>query len=189
MDYLALMLVAVSLAMDAFAVSIGNGMTMRGAGVRHALAFGLMFGGLQFLMPIAGYLLGSSFSASIGGIGPWVAFALLVLIGGKMLSESFRAPGEGPTAAGTEPPSLGRLFLLGIATSIDALAVGVSIALTGWNIWVSALVIGAVAFAFSFFGVVAGKKIGARFQRNASRLGGAILIGIGIKILVEHLLS
>ena len=189
MDYASLFLVAVSLAMDAFAVSIGNGMTIKNVRAGHALAFGAMFGGLQFLMPLVGFFLGSSFSGYIESIDHWVAFALLALIGGKMLFETFRADAAGAPAADGLAPSLGKLFLLGIATSIDALAVGISIALTGWNIWVSAVVIGVVAFVLSFAGVMAGKSLGKRFQKNAGRLGGIVLIGIGVKILLEHLLS
>jgi len=189
MDYFALIMIAVGLAMDAFAVSIGNGISIRDVNLRHALAFGFMFGGMQMLMPIVGFFMGSSFSVYIENIDHWVAFALLAFIGGKMFFETFRAEKKAGASTGGEAPSLGKLFLLGIATSIDALVVGISIALTGWNIWISSLVIGIIAFAFSFVGILAGKRIGARFQKNAGRLGGLVLIGIGIKILFEHLLA
>ena len=189
MDYMVLILIAVSLAMDAFAVAICNGMAINDVKISHAMKFGLMFGGLQFVMPIIGFSLGSSFSIYIESIDHWVAFALLTLIGGKMLADTFRtAKADAPTAT-EQDISLGKLLALGIATSIDALAVGISIALTGWNIWISAAVIGAVAFAFSFVGVLAGKQLGTHFQKNAGRLGGIVLIAIGVKILLEHLLG
>ncbi|MDR2714755.1 MAG: manganese efflux pump MntP family protein [Coriobacteriales bacterium] len=188
MDYLAVFLVALGLAMDAFAVSICNGIAIKNIRLKHALAFGLMFGGLQMFMPIIGFFLGSTFSSYIENVDHWVAFGLLGAIGGKMLIDTFRK-GDEEAVANEQGITLGKLFVLGIATSIDALAVGISIALTGWNIWTSALVIGAVAFALSFFGVLAGKQLGVRFEKNAGRVGGIILIGIGIKILLEHLLG
>ncbi|MCL1895980.1 MAG: manganese efflux pump MntP family protein [Clostridiales bacterium] len=188
MDYIALILIAVSLAMDAFAVAITGGITIKNVRPRHAAEFGLMFGGLQFAMPIAGFFLGSLFSAYIESIDHWIAFALLVFIGGKMLLDTFRGGKTVNPAVAGQTISPGRLFLLGIATSIDALAVGVSIALTGWDIWVSALVIGIVAFALSYAGVMAGKKLGLHLQKYAGRLGGLVLIVIGVKILLEHLL-
>jgi len=138
-------------------------------------------------MPIIGFFLGSSFSGYIESIDHWIAFALLAFIGGKMLADTFHAGKADKPIVNEQDISLGKLFALGIATSIDALAVGISIALTGWDIWISSSVIGAVAFAFSFIGVLAGEKLGVRFHKNASRLGGIILIGIGIKILLEHL--
>ena len=187
MDFLMLVLIAIGLAMDAFAVAICNGITVKTRKIRHAAAFGLMFGGMQLIMPIAGFLLGSSFSAFIESIDHWIAFALLSFIGGKMLGESFRADNGNKPITGGEALSLGKLFALGVATSIDAFAVGVSIALTGWNIWISSLIIGGVAFAFSFAGVLAGQRLGGRFQKSAGKFGGIVLIGIGVKMLVEHL--
>jgi len=189
MDYISILLIAISLAMDAFAVSICNGIVIKNVRLTHAAAFGFMFGGLQFVMPLAGYFLGSSFSIYIESFDHWIAFGLLSFIGGKMIVETFH-PGEtGKSIAFEHSISFGKLFALGIATSIDALAVGISIALTGWNIWISALIIGVVAFALSFIGVLAGKKLGRRFQKNAGRLGGVVLIIIGVKILIEHLLA
>ena len=185
MDYFALILVAIALAMDAFAVAICNGITLKKVKIAHALEFGLMFGGMQAVMPIIGFFLGSLFVGYIEFIDHWVAFALLALIGGKMLVESFRTEKEESIA---EPIiSIGALFILGIVTSIDALAVGINISLIGWDIWTSALTIGAVTFVLSFAGVFAGKRLGMRFQKNAGRLGGIILIAIGVKILLDHL--
>jgi putative Mn2+ efflux pump MntP len=187
MDYFALLLVAVSLSMDAFVVSISNGLAIKNVKTSHALAFGSMFGGLQFVMPIAGFLLGSSFSIYIVSFDHWIAFALLAFIGGKMFIDTIRAGKTEEHFTAEQTISFGKLFALGIATSIDALAVGISIALTGWNIWFSSMVIGIVAFIFSFIGVFAGKKLDKRFHKNAGIFGGIVLIGIGVKILIEHL--
>lgn len=189
MDYIALFLIAIGLSMDAFAVAICNGMAIKNVKIGHATQFGLMFGGLQAIMPIIGFFVGSLFSSYIENIGPWVAFILLVLIGGKMLIDTFRAGEEDESITNGQVVSLVKLFALGIATSIDALVVGISIAQTGWNIWISALIIGAVTFILSFIGVLAGKKLGMRFQKNAGRLGGIVLILIGVKILLEYLIA
>ncbi|MCL2783024.1 MAG: manganese efflux pump MntP family protein [Propionibacteriaceae bacterium] len=188
MDHGALLLLAVSLAMDAFAVSICNGMAIERVKVGHAVAFGAVFGGFQAAMPIVGFFVGSTFSGYVQGVGSWIAFGLLAFIGGKMLLETYR-PEKDETVGAGQIVSLGRLLVLGLATSIDALAAGVSIALTGWSIWVSAWVIGAVTFVLSFIGVLAGKRLGERFEKNAGRLGGVVLVGIGVKILVQHLLG
>lgn len=188
MDYIALILVAISLSMDAFAVAICNGIAIKNVKIRHASVFGLVFGGSQLVMPIVGFFLGSSFSAYIENIDHWIAFALLAFIGGKMLIDSFRVRQKG-LIAGEQALSFGKLCVLGVATSIDALAVGIGIALTGWNIWISSLTIGGVTFVIAFAGVMTGKRLGVRFQNIATRLGGVVLIGIAIKILVEHLVS
>jgi len=187
MDYFALILVALGLSMDAFAVAICNGIAIKDVKVRHAAVFGLMFGGMQAIMPIIGFFMGGLFSGYIESIAYWVAFALLALIGGKMLAETFRAEESDEPAASRQFISFGALFVLGIATSIDALAVGINIALIDWNIWISALTIGVVTFVLSFVGVFAGKRLGMSFRKNAGRLGGIVLIAIGVKILLEHL--
>ena len=188
MDYIALILVAVSLAMDAFAVSVCNGIVRNNVKIYHAIIFGLTFGGFQFLMPLAGYFLGTSFIVHTGGLAYWIAFTLLAFIGGKMLLDTFRACENENSSCGPAL-SLCRLFVLGIATSIDAMAVGVTIPVACWNIWLSAIIIGGASFAFSFVGVLAGKMLGNRYQKNASRLGALVLIGIGIKILIENLIT
>ena len=189
MDYAALVFTSAGLAMDAFAVSVCYGIAIRDGKIRQATKFGLMFGGMQFIMPIAGFFPGSSFSAGMESMDHWIAFALLAFIGAKMLAETFRADKTGKPVSKEQTLTLGKLFALGIATSIDALAVGVSIALMGWDIWISSLTIGAVAFAFSFVGVLAGHKLGERFRMYAARAGGIVLIGIGVKILAEHLIA
>ncbi|MCL2400543.1 MAG: manganese efflux pump MntP family protein [Defluviitaleaceae bacterium] len=186
MDYIALILVAVSLAMDAFAVAICNGITIKNVKIYHAAVVGFIFGGSQFIMPLGGYFLGSLFLVYIESFAHWVAFALLAVIGVKMFLDTFRAGKECESISDELSFSFLKLFALGIATSIDALVVGASLPVVGWNIWVSAVVIGGVAFAFSFIGVLAGKVLGARYQKNASRLGALVLIGIGLKTLLEH---
>ena len=178
-------LIAVSLALDAFAVSVSSGISIPGFGGRQAVKMGVWFGGFQFAMPLIGWFLGSSVSQYIEAVDHWVAFGLLALIGGRMVWGALKA------GAGEEeevPPDLSarRLCLLAIATSIDALAVGVSMAFMKVDILVSALVIGVVAFGLSVVGGLVGKRLGALFQRRAELVGGLVLVGIGIKILAEH---
>jgi len=185
MDYISLIFIAIGLSMDAFAVAICNGMAMKSVKVRHAVAFGLMFGGMQAIMPIIGYFVGSLFSGYIESFANWIAFILLALIGGKMILDAFR--GKEESVKDGQFISLAALFALGVATSIDALVVGINFALIGWNIWISALVIGLVTFILSFAGVYAGKKLGTALQKYATIFGGAVLIAIGLKILLQGL--
>ena len=162
-------LIAVSLALDAFAVSVSSGISIPGFGPRQAVKMGLWFGTFQFLMPLLGWLLGSSVSQYIEAVDHWVAFGLLAVIGGKMAWESLR---RGCGEEDEAPPDLSarRLCVLAIATSIDALAVGVS-----------------MAFALSVTGGLVGRRLGCLFQRRAELTGGLVLIAIGVKILIEHL--
>ena len=176
-------LLAVSLAADAFAVAISMGLTARRASFRDALRVGLFFGGFQALMPLLGYLAGSTVSAVIKRYDHWIAFGLLAFIGGRMLWES----AQGAEETQTSLDSLKKLLLLSVATSIDALAVGVSLAVLRENIWVNAAWIGCVTFALSTLGVLAGRRLGRRMQRCATVAGGLVLIFIGAKILIEHL--
>ena len=186
MGYFAVFLIAVSLAMDAFAVSVTNGIMIRDFRRRHAVKMGLYFGAFQFIMPIAGYVLGSGFQRFISAYDHWVAFILLAAIGTNMLIESFKKEdGESIEATAAEMLKCSKLTLLAVATSIDALAVGISF---GTNIFINAAIIGAVAFVISYCGGMFGKKLGEVFKKSAERLGGVILIGIGVKILIEHLL-
>jgi putative Mn2+ efflux pump MntP len=186
------LLVAVSLAMDAFAVSISAGICIPDLKPRHALRTALAFGAFQFLMPVIGWLLGGAFRSFIQGFDHWLAFALLVMVGGKMLLEAWKM-GK-PEACEDEEKSaarilnLGGLLVLAVATSIDALAVGLSYSIIGSPILLPAVVIGVVTFALSLVGCEFGKRIGARFERWATFAGGLVLIGIGVKIAVEHLL-
>ena len=179
-------LIAVSLALDAFAVSVSSGIAIPGFGWKQAVKMGLWFGSFQFAMPLAGWLLGSSVSAYIEAVDHWVAFGLLALIGGRMAWGAIRGGDE------EEAPSdlsAKRLCLLAIATSIDALAVGVSMAFMKVDVLFSSIIIGIVAFVLSVVGGLAGRRLGSLFQQRAELVGGLVLIGIGIKILVEHTLG
>lgn len=178
-------LIAVSLALDAFAVSVSSGISIPGFGGRQAVKMGVWFGGFQFAMPLIGWFLGSSVSQYIEAVDHWVAFGLLALIGGRMVWGALKA-GAGEKEEAPPDLSARRLCLLAIATSIDALAVGVSMAFMKVDILVSALVIGVVAFGLSVVGGLVGKRLGALFQRRAELVGGLVLVGIGIKILAEH---
>jgi len=178
-------LIAVSLALDAFAVSVSTGISAPGFGLRQSARMGLWFGTFQFAMPLIGWFLGSSVAKYIEAFDHWLAFALLALIGGRMIWESLH--GEEEQADGPADLSARRLCVLAIATSIDALAVGVSMAFMPVNILFSAIVIGVVAFGLSLVGGMLGKKLGTLFEKWAQVAGGIVLIGIGIKILIEHM--
>lgn len=178
-----LLLIAVGLSMDAFAVSIGKGLSLRRVQWRHYLSAGVWFGGFQALMPLVGYACGVSFAEAVAGIDHWIAFLLLGLIGGKMVRDAL---------AGEEEPqnsdfSLRTMFLLAVATSIDALAVGVSFAFLRVDLPYAVAVIGLTTLLFSAVGVQIGHLFGNRWRSRAELLGGAVLISIGLKILVEHL--
>lgn len=179
-------LIAVSLALDAFAVSVSSGISIPGFGPRQAVKMGLWFGTFQFLMPLLGWLLGSSVSQYIEAVDHWVAFGLLAVIGGKMAWESLR---RGCGEEDEAPPDLSarRLCVLAIATSIDALAVGVSFAFLSVNIAVAASFIGVITFLLSAVGVKVGSLFGAKYKSRAELVGGIILILMGLKILLEHL--
>ena len=179
-------LIAVSLALDAFAVSVSSGISIPGFGPRQAVKMGLWFGTFQFLMPLLGWLLGSSVSQYIEAVDHWVAFGLLAVIGGKMAWESLR---RGCGEEDEAPPDLSarRLCVLAIATSIDALAVGVTFAFLDVDIVPAVSFIGVVTFTLSMVGVKAGNVFGCRYKSKAELTGGIILILMGIKILLEHL--
>lgn len=183
MGFVELFLVAISLAMDAFAVSLGKGLAS--ASVRHgdALRAGLWFGGFQALMPIIGYYLGCGFSDLVVEIDHWVAFVLLLLIGLNMIRETIWGDEES-VSADFGPRAM---LPMAIATSIDALAVGITMAFMHVNVWIAALVIGVVTMLISMGGVYMGSRVGDKFGSKAGILGGVILVAIGIKILIEHL--
>ena len=180
---LQIFLIALSLAMDAFAVSVSTGISIPGFGPRQAARIGLWCGVFQFAMPLVGWFLGTSVKTYIEAVDHWIAFGLLALIGGNMIWEAVKG---GEEEALTEL-SVRRLFLLALATSIDALAVGITLAFEQVNILFSAGVIGVVAFALAMLGGLLGHRLGQLFQRRATILGGVVLIGIGLKILFEHL--
>lgn len=180
-----LVLLAVGLSMDAFAVSICKGLGMKKISLKVAVVLGLFFGGFQAGMPVIGWALGSQFMGIIGPIDHWIAFILLVFIGGKMLWEAFTEDeGDGKDA---EKIDLGEYLIIAIATSIDALAVGISFAALSVYIVPAVSLIGVTTFIFSVAGVAIGHTFGARYEKPATIVGGVVLILIGLKILLEHL--
>ena len=185
MSFIELLLIAVSLSMDAFSVSICKGLTTKRFSWRMALVCGLWFGLFQALMPIVGYFLGAQFESFIHFYAHWIAFGLLLLIGANMIREAV----WGKKEEGENNNSLDfkTMFLLAIATSIDALAVGVSFACIQVRLWSSVLLIGLTAFLFSVLGVKIGNVFGSKYEKSAGIIGGIILILIGLKILLEHL--
>lgn len=178
-----LFIIAVGLSMDAFAVSICKGLSVRKLQLRHALICGVWFGAFQALMPLLGYWLGSGFAGIIGSFGHWVAFALLALIGANMVRESFGDEEEEVTSDFSPKAMLP----LAVATSIDALAVGVSFAATGTDIVAAVSFIGVTTFLLSALGVKIGNLFGTRYKAAAERAGGIVLILMGLKILLEGL--
>lgn len=173
--------------MDAFAVSIVSGAVFKEFQVRHALRMAFFFGAFQGLMPLIGYAVGRTFADSLAGIDHWVAFALLAGIGGKMIYEGFKI-GEmekNPPA----PSNLAALLVLSIATSIDALAVGFTLNLVTEYLFRAVITIGVITFVISYIGYELGKRFGHFFENKIEIVGGLILIGIGLKILINHLLN
>jgi putative Mn2+ efflux pump MntP len=183
---LELVLIAVSLSMDAFAVSLCKGLCMKRMRYGRATVIAFFFGGFQAVMPLVGWMLGTQFAQYITRWDHWIAFILLSYIGGKMIWESLRGkPDE--TCATDDRLDLKELLLLAIATSIDALAVGVTFAFLGTDVVPAVLEIGVITLALSFAGVWIGNRFGTRFKRGAEIAGGVVLILIGLKILFEHL--
>ena len=187
MTLLEIFLVGIGLSMDAFAVSICKGLAMPAVNKKQALLIGAYFGVFQALMPLAGWLLGSQFARHVTKLAPWIAFVLLAWIGGSMLRERLSKKEEDEEV---EPVELRHkeLFLLAVATSIDALAVGVSFSMVELSVSIgaAAALIGCTTFAISVGGVFVGHIFGARYKNRAEFVGGAILILIGVKILLEH---
>ena len=184
-----LMLLAVGVSMDAFAVSICKGLAMKKATLGGMATVGGWFGGFQALMPLIGFFLGTLFAAAIEAVDHWVAFGLLGIIGFNMLKEAFEKQDE-CCCENEHNADLGAktMFIMAVATSIDALAVGISLAMAGGvNIWLSVLLIGLTTFSFSAAGVKIGSLFGAAFEKKAQLAGGLILILLGVKILLEHL--
>ncbi len=179
-----MLLIAVGLSMDAFSVSICKGLTTKRFSWRMALTCGLWFGLFQILMPIIGYFLGAQFQHLIESIDHWIAFGLLFLIGANMIREALSKKEEDSDNGALDVKTM---FLLAVATSIDALAVGVSFACIQVKLWSSVLVIGITTFLFSVLGVKIGNVFGSKFEKSSEIAGGIILILIGLKILLEHL--
>ena len=187
MGLLELFLIAVGLSMDAFAVAVCQGLCMPKLNLRHGAVIALFFGGFQALMPILGWVLGSQFASYIQNIDHWVAFVLLALIGGNMIREAMSPEDEETACAVDYWLDYKQLFLMAIATSIDALAVGVTFAFLRVKIVPAVTLIGCTTFCLSLVGVVVGNFFGARYKRRAELTGGIILVLLGLKILLEHL--
>lgn len=186
MGFLELLLLAVGLSMDAFAVSICKGLSVKKAGLKESAICGVWFGGFQAIMPLIGFLLGRVFADAIKAFDHWVAFALLAIIGVNMLKEAFEKDCD--CENNNADFSFKTMLIMAIATSIDAMAVGISLAMAGnVNIFTAVLLIGVVTFAFSAVGVKVGNVFGSRYEKKAQLAGGIILIGLGLKILLEHL--
>ena len=183
MSFPELLILAVGLAMDAFAVAVCKGLSLRTLKLQQALLVGVWFGLFQALMPALGWLLGSAFSGLVQSVDHWMAFVLLSLIGGNMIREGLQGDDEN-----CDPSlSFGVMLLLAVATSIDALAVGITLAFLNVSILLAVALIGVVTFTISAVGVKMGNLFGARYKSKAEFFGGAVLILIGLKILLEHL--
>jgi putative Mn2+ efflux pump MntP len=177
---------ALGLAMDAFAVSIVSGAAYKQLKVKHALRIALFFGGFQAIMPLIGYLTGLSIKTYITPYDHWVAFGLLSAVGGKMIYESFKIKSA---EENLNPSNILILLVLSVATSIDALAIGITLSFLRVSLATAVSIIGLVTFVLSYLGVFIGKRFGHFFENKIEAIGGLILIGLGLKILIEHLVS
>jgi putative Mn2+ efflux pump MntP len=186
MPTLSLLAIAAAVAMDAFAVSISSGVVLRIMHIRYALRIAAFLGGFQALMPFIGWSAGNWVRTYVAAFDHWIAFLLLLLVGVKMIYESRK---DEASRAGLDPTNIYILFVLAIATSIDALAVGVSLSFLRIAIVVPVLVIGIVTFVMCFLGAYLGTMSGHLFGRKVEALGGLVLIGIGLKIVIEHTLG
>ncbi len=185
MSLTSIIFIAIGLAMDAFAVSIVSGFAVRKLKFSYALKIALFFGLFQGIMPVAGWLAGISLASYISAVDHWIAFALLLLVGGHMIYESIIIREE--EESGREPMTFHVILMLAIATSLDALAVGLTLSFINVSISSPALIIGAITFTLSLLGVYIGDRFGHFFESRIEVAGGLILIGIGLKILLEHL--
>jgi putative Mn2+ efflux pump MntP len=182
MGYLELLIIAIGLSMDAFAVAIAKGLSVQRITLRHSLCVGSWFGGFQGLMPLIGFYLGGTFSKYVDSVDHWIAFLLLALIGMNMIRESCSREKVTP-----DPDFSARaMFLMAVATSIDALAVGVSFAFLSVEIWSAVATIGVTTFLLSIIGLKIGNIFGCRYKSKAEFMGGAVLLLLGIKIFIEH---
>lgn len=183
MEFWEILVLGIGLSMDAFAVSVCKGLAVRRADLKTSLVCGAWFGAFQALMPLIGYFLGRMFADAIAAVDHWVAFFLLALVGGNMIKEAL----SGEEKSATPDLSAKAMLPLAVATSIDALAVGISLAMTEAPIFTSVIVIGITTFALSALGVTIGGIFGNKFQKKAEIFGGAVLILLGCKILLESL--
>jgi manganese efflux pump family protein len=184
MNLFDIILIAIGLAMDCFAVSLACGITMKKLAFKPAFRIAFLFGLFQAIMPLLGWLAGSTFQHLIEGFDHWLAFGILFFLGGRMMYEYFFTHPENKKL---NPYKLRVVLVLAVATSIDALAVGLSFAFLKIDLWISILLIGLASFLFSTLGLVIGHRYGHRFHIPAELFGGLVLIGIGTKILLEHL--
>ena len=186
--FIVLFLMGVGLSMDAFAVSVCKGLAMRKVNKKQAFVIGLFFGGFQALMPLIGWALGIQFEQYITSIDHWIAFILLGFIGGKMIVEAVKPDDESVEVKEMDPPlNIKEMFVLAIATSIDALAVGITFAFLDYPIVESITIIGITTFVISIIGVYIGNFFGSMYKKKAELAGGIILVLLGVKILLEHL--
>ena len=183
MNFIDIFLIGIALSMDAFAVSICKGLSVKKVSAKHVLTVGVYFGGFQALMPTLGFLLGYKFESFITNIDHWIAFVLLAIIGGNMIREAL-GKDEGEE---NDDFSFRAMLPLAVATSIDALTVGISFAFLGVDIVTAALLIGATTFVLSGVGIFVGNIFGSKYKSKAELAGGVVLILIGLKILLEHL--
>lgn len=184
MEIIEIFFIGVGLAMDAFAVSICKGLSMKKLDVKKMVIIGGYFGFFQALMPLIGYLLGTRFESLVTQIDHWIAFILLAIIGGNMIKEAL---GKDEESNNTDNVDFKEMIVLAIATSIDALAVGITFAFLKVDILKSIIIIGITTFIISMIGVVIGNRFGNKYEKKAELAGGIILIIIGLKILLEHL--
>lgn len=187
MSIYSILAIAFALAMDAFVVAASCGVSLNKLTLQAVLRFGIFFGLFQFAMPLIGFAGSRTFSTYVQFLGHWIAFALLLLVGGKMFLETFKNEDLPNICEYSLLPPIKKMILLALATSIDAMAVGVSFAVMDFPVLLASVIIGIVAFALSALGVCLGKKLGDTHQKLAERAGGLILIAMGIKILIEHL--
>lgn len=188
MSILEIFLIGLGVSADAFAVSMCKGVEMKKFILKYALLIALFFGGFQMLMPIIGWAAGTLFEKYITEFDHWIAFGLLLFLGGKMIYDGIFDKDDNKDGE-EKPMKLGffTLLVMAIATSIDALAVGVTFAFLKVNVWIAVSIIGATTFSFSLVGVGIGVKVGDKFKNKAEILGGVILILLGVKILLEHI--
>ena len=186
MSLLSIVGIALALAIDAFSVALATGIVLPCVTWRHCFRLSFHFGLFQFMMPIIGWLLGSVFESHVHAYAPWIAFGLLALVGGKMIFEALGQP-KSPKEL-HDPTRKGSLVMLSVATSVDALAVGISLSLLGAGIWVAAVIIGIVAAVLTLVGLFCGERLGMRFGHRLGLLGGIVLFAIGIKIIAPQIL-
>ena len=188
MSFFDIFLIGIGLSMDAFAVAVCKGLCMKRINYKHTFVIALFFGGFQALMPLIGYFLGTFFESYITAVDHWIAFALLMYIGGKMLYDTFSSDDEEIVCPVISRLNVKELLLLAIATSIDALAVGITFSFyKDTNIFLNISIIGVTTFVIAAAGVAIGNKFGTRFKKKAEIAGGVILVLIGAKILLEGL--